>query len=101
MPVAAGLVAAGFVLTGLPTIARVLLAAGILMGFLFASPFLPGYTPSRTDLPGCKMGSGDWHAFDGLRAARAQMPMAAGFQAMAHDLDRTDSDFDSAKTPCR
>ncbi len=48
VPVAAMLVAAGFFLIGIPTIARVLLAAGILMDFLFAAPFLPVYTPSRS-----------------------------------------------------
>jgi hypothetical protein len=47
VPVAAMFVAAGFFLIGMPTIARALLAAGILMGFLFAAPFLPVYTPSR------------------------------------------------------
>ncbi len=47
VPVAAMLVAAGFFLIGVHTMARVLLATGILMGFLFVAPFLPVYTPSR------------------------------------------------------
>jgi hypothetical protein len=47
VPVAALLVATGFFLIGIPEIAGVMLAAGTLMGLLFAAPFLPVYTPSR------------------------------------------------------
>jgi hypothetical protein len=47
VPLVALLAAAGFFLIGVPALGRALLAAGILMGFLFVAPFLPVYTPSR------------------------------------------------------
>jgi hypothetical protein len=50
VPVAAFLGAAGFYVMGIPAVGRTLLAAGILMGFLFAMPFLPVYTLSRARL---------------------------------------------------
>ena len=47
-PVGALLAAAALFLTGSVPVARVLLAGGIGMGFLFAAPFLPVYTPRRS-----------------------------------------------------
>ncbi|MGB9074766.1 MAG: hypothetical protein WCC22_19170 [Terriglobales bacterium] len=47
MPVAALLGTAAFLFTGAVAVARVLLLAGIALGFLFGVPFLPVYTPSR------------------------------------------------------
>ncbi len=47
IPVAALLAATALFLLGAIAVARVLLAGGIGMGFLFAAPFLPVYTPSR------------------------------------------------------
>jgi hypothetical protein len=47
VPVAALLAAAGCFLFGSNDIARVLLAGGLVMGFLFTAPFLPLYTPAR------------------------------------------------------
>jgi hypothetical protein len=47
MPAAALLAAAAFSFFGGSDIARILLAGGIVMGFLFSAPFLPLYTPAR------------------------------------------------------
>lgn len=48
MPVAALLAACALFLHGAIAAARVLLPAGIAMGLLFAAPYLPIYTPSRS-----------------------------------------------------
>lgn len=47
MPVAALFAATILFLTGATALARTLLVGGIGIGFLFATPFLPVYTPSR------------------------------------------------------
>jgi hypothetical protein len=47
MPVAALFAATTLFLTGATALARTLLIGGIGIGFLFATPFLPVYTPSR------------------------------------------------------
>ena len=47
MPLAALVAATALFLTGASSLAWTLLAGGIGIGFLFAAPFLPVYTPSR------------------------------------------------------
>jgi hypothetical protein len=64
LPVAALAVAIALLLTGATVVARVLLVAAVGMGFMFAAPSLPVYSPSRARVFRCVK----WAALTGIFA---------------------------------
>jgi hypothetical protein len=101
IPVALQFAAAALFFTGAVAGARVLLAAGIGLGIVFAAPFLPIYTPSRARLSLREMGRADWNTRAGLRAGHAEILLAAFLVPMATCLDRVDPRFNPAQTARR